>query len=244
MAHGYPRDLLERVLGDYEAARDPERAAAMSRYMRDRFPFFGIAAPARRVIDRRAQAEAGPPPDASALAAAARTAWSDPRREPQYMASELLARHVGVVGPAGLDLCAELITTKSWWDTVDAIAAHVVGPLVRTTPGLVGEVDRWARGDDMWLARAAIIHQLGFRERTDAGRLFEYARLRAGDEEFFIRKAIGWSLRQYARTDPDAVRAFVTAHATSLSPLSRAEAMKHLGGDPLRPTRPPAPPDP
>ena len=49
------------------------------------------------------------------------------------------------------------------------------------------------------------------------------------DREFFIRKAIGWALRQYARTDPNWVRAFVTVHEGSLSPLSRREAMKHLG---------------
>ena len=48
----------------------------------------------------------------------------------------------------------------------------------------------------------------------------------AGDTEFFIRKAIGWALRQYARTDPDAVRAFVERH--EFSGLTRREALKHL----------------
>ena len=48
------------------------------------------------------------------------------------------------------------------------------------------------------------------------------------DREFFIRKAIGWALRQYARTDPDWVRAFVRRPRGRLSPLSRREAMKHL----------------
>jgi 3-methyladenine DNA glycosylase AlkD len=50
-----------------------------------------------------------------------------------------------------------------------------------------------------------------------------------GDREFFVRKAIGWALRQYARIDADWVRAFVAEHQESLSPLSRREAMKHLG---------------
>jgi 3-methyladenine DNA glycosylase AlkD len=49
------------------------------------------------------------------------------------------------------------------------------------------------------------------------------------DREFFIRKAIGWALRQYARTDPDWVRAFVEANVATMSPMSRREAMKHLG---------------
>jgi 3-methyladenine DNA glycosylase AlkD len=47
-----------------------------------------------------------------------------------------------------------------------------------------------------------------------------------GSKEFFINKAIGWALRQYARTDPKAVKSFV--ESTPLHPLSRREAMKHL----------------
>ena len=41
-----------------------------------------------------------------------------------------------------------------------------------------------------------------------------------------INKAIDWSLRQYARVDPEAVKQFV--EAAPLHPLSRREAMKHL----------------
>ncbi len=48
------------------------------------------------------------------------------------------------------------------------------------------------------------------------------------EREFFIRKAIGWALRDYARTDPDAVVAFVTEHRDGLSGLSYREATKHL----------------
>jgi len=45
---------------------------------------------------------------------------------------------------------------------------------------------------------------------------------------FWLRKAIGWSLREYARTDPDWVRAEVTRLDGRLSGLSRREALKHL----------------
>jgi 3-methyladenine DNA glycosylase AlkD len=51
-----------------------------------------------------------------------------------------------------------------------------------------------------------------------------------GDRAFFIRKAIGWALRDYARTDPAWVQAFVLAAGDRLSPLSRSEATRHLTG--------------
>ena len=47
------------------------------------------------------------------------------------------------------------------------------------------------------------------------------------EEEFFIRKAIGWALRQYHRTNPKDVVAFVRANEHKLSTLSVREALKH-----------------
>ena len=63
--------------------------------------------------------------------------------------------------------------------------------------------------------------------RTDVDRLLRACAARAGSPDFFVRKAIGWALREYARTDPAVVRAFVEAHP-ELSPLSRREALKGL----------------
>ena len=63
---------------------------------------------------------------------------------------------------------------------------------------------------------------------TDTERLFGYCARQAGHPDFFVRKAIGWALRHYARTDPDAVREFVSSNRGILSPLSVREATKHL----------------
>ncbi|MEY3411484.1 MAG: hypothetical protein RIQ70_170, partial [Bacteroidota bacterium] len=41
-----------------------------------------------------------------------------------------------------------------------------------------------------------------------------------------IQKAIGWSLRQYARTEPELVRLFVDE--SGIQGLARREALKHL----------------
>ena len=67
-----------------------------------------------------------------------------------------------------------------------------------------------------------------YKERTDVNRLFTYCEMRMEHPEFFMRKAIGWALRQYGRTDGDAVVEFVERHADSLSGLSTREALKHL----------------
>ena len=76
-------------------------------------------------------------------------------------------------------------------------------------PGLTAVMDSWIEDDDLWVARTALLHQLRYKDATDAERLFAYCLRRADHPDFFIRKAIGWCLREYAKTDPDAVRDFV-----------------------------------
>ena len=79
-----------------------------------------------------------------------------------------------------------------------------------------------------WLNLTFLLHQLEWKEHTDEARLFDYCRQCAEEKEFFIRKAIGWALRQYARTNPAAVRGFLDIHREKLSGLSLREASKHL----------------
>jgi 3-methyladenine DNA glycosylase AlkD len=86
----------------------------------------------------------------------------------------------------------------------------------------------WRASDNFWLRRTAILFQLGYKKETDFDLLCEIICENLNSKEFFINKAIGWSLRQYARIDPKAVKKFVKS--TPLHPLSRREAMKHIGG--------------
>ena len=220
-------ELLDRLVASYEAARDPSAAEPMRRYMRDQFEFLGIPTPVRTTLDREITAGIDPPDEAE-LAHVAERAWELPYREYQYFACGYLRKHVKRAGPGFIDVAARLITTKSWWDTVDALATRTVGPLVRAHLGLVVTMDDWLDSDNMWLARTALLHQLTYKDATDVARLFRFCRARAGDREFFIRKAIGWALREYSKTDEAAVRGFVAKHGDELSGLSRTEALKWL----------------
>ncbi|MGC1470065.1 MAG: DNA alkylation repair protein, partial [Sphingorhabdus sp.] len=86
----------------------------------------------------------------------------------------------------------------------------------------------WAQDDNMWVRRSAILCQLHAKAKMDSGLLSACIEPSIGSKEFFLRKAIGWVLRQYARTEPDEVRRYVTANEERLSPLSKREALKHL----------------
>ena len=221
------RAILDRLVAIYPAAADPARAAPMRSYMRDQFDFLGIRSTEQRALARQVLSGLANP-DENELRTVALACWALPHREYQYFACDWLRRHARIASPDFLDTARRLVVTKSWWDTVDALAAHVVGPLVSWHPDLLSTMDDWSRHEDMWLVRTAILHQLRYGEATDAARLFRYCTAQAEHRNFFVRKAIGWALREYAKTAPDAVSVYVRAHERRLSPLSVREALKNL----------------
>lgn len=220
--------ILQRLTTVYAGAADPERAGPMRAYMRDQFPFLGITAPLQKVLARQVLAGLPRPAEAD-LRAVALGCWALPEREYQYFACGWLRRHARVCSAGFLDTARHLLVHRSWWDTVDTLAAHLVGPLVAVHPALVSTMDSWATDGNPWLVRTALLHQLTYREATDATRLFRYCTAQAGHPDFFVRKAIGWALREYAKTAPAAVRGYVHAHESRLSALSVREALRHLG---------------
>jgi 3-methyladenine DNA glycosylase AlkD len=226
MADGFVPTFMGRLEVLFDERRDPERASAMAAYMRGQFPYYGLPTPAQRAAAGEAAAGLGQPTEAD-LVQLATVCWARPQREWQYTACDALARRAKHCSGALLSTVEHLVTTKSWWDTVDGLAAQTTGALVAAHPELVHVMDVWIDADDFWLARTAILHQLRYKAATDVDRLFEYCSRRAADSEFFIRKAIGWALREYSKTDPAAVAAYVTANEGRLSGLSRREALKY-----------------
>ena len=220
-------DELASLRPRLEYRADPARAAPMARYMRDQFTFLGIAMPDVRLVAAPLIA-AGRHASSDQLLDVADRLWAEPEREFQYVGVAVVRRWCATLASGDLARVERLLRAKPWWDTVDTVAAHVVGTLVTADSQLVATMDLWIADDDRWIARAAILHQLTYGAHTDVDRLFGYVDQRCEDADFFIRKACGWALRQYARTAPNAVRAFVRDRGERLSVLTRREAMKHL----------------
>ncbi|MFE6158247.1 DNA alkylation repair protein [Streptomyces sp. NPDC056486] len=219
--------VMERLTTTYPTAADPARAAGARAYMKNVAPFLGVPTPQRRELSRTVLAGL-PRPDETDCTAIALRCWELPEREYAYFAVDYLRRHVKRCSSGFLPVVRHLVTTVSWWDTVDAIAAHVAGGLVAADPKLKTEMDAWIEDEDLWVARTALLHQLRYKDATDTERLFAYCLRQSGHPDFFIRKAIGWCLREYAKTDPDAVRDFVERERGRLAPLSVREALKNL----------------
>lgn len=216
-----------RLRGDLELIADEDNAVAMAAYLRDQFCFLGIKSPDRRDVSK-SFINLGRDADPAQIWQAAELLWEEPEREFHYVACDLLRRWAPRFQPVHLATAKRLLTTHSWWDTVDPLAINTVGTMVVQHPELVEAMDEWIEHENLWLVRTALIHQLKRKDTIDAERLFRYAEHQASHADFFVRKAIGWALRQHGRTDPDAVRSFVDQHRDELSGLTKREALKHL----------------
>lgn len=213
------------------AAGDPVRAAGQQAYMKSAMPYRGVTMPeVRRVL--RPFLAAYRPADRAAHEATVLELWDGATHREERYAAVAFARHRRAkawLDPEALGLHRHLVVTGAWWDHVDVVAAHLVGEVLRghraaTTP----VVRAWARDEDLWVRRTAVLSQLTHKQETDTDLLADVVEANAADPSFWLRKSIGWSLREYARTDPDWVRGQLARLDERLSPLSRREAAKHL----------------
>lgn len=215
--------LLTKI---FEENRNEESAEPMKKYMKDHFPFLGIKSPLRKELEKQFFQETGilkEPFNQEFIS----ELWAKEEREYQYTALVYMEKSLNKLEKTDFPFMEELLSTKSWWDTVDAIAPKPVGSIAEKFPEVVsGTIDGWAIDDNLWLRRASLLYQLKYKGKTNEEKLYQYIRLNSDSKEFFIQKAIGWALREYSKTNPASVKSFI--EGTKLAPLSVREGSKYL----------------
>ncbi|MBG6189010.1 DNA alkylation repair protein [Flavobacterium sp. CAN_S2] len=211
----------------FAANKNPENAFAMAKYMKNNFTFFGIKTDERRRIFKEIWKENKEEVSANARKIAL-DLYSKPEREFHYCAIEILIKELkGNYKKEDIQLIEKLILNNSWWDSVDTIAKYILGEYLLEFPLETKKViERFSRSENMWLSRSAILFQLGYKQKTNIDFLFSECLKHSHSNEFFIQKAIGWALREYAKSNPEAVIEFVKS--SNLKKLSAKEALKNM----------------
>jgi 3-methyladenine DNA glycosylase AlkD len=211
-----PEDIIEAL----RAFGSPERAEQEKRYLKSELDFLGVPLPdIRRVVKRHQDA------DPAEL-------WQMPLWEARMAAVELLK--LRDLHAAHLARIETMIRAAAGWALVDPLAGDIAGRIALSDPRSAWPViDRWARDDDFWVRRGALLCLLpGIRaNRPDLDRLDRYARAMLTEKEFFIRKAIGWVLRELSKKDPGYVAAWTEHHLTQMSGVTFREAVRRLPRD-------------
>lgn len=223
MIHPIITDLKDA----FTNAANPLISEKQKAYMRNQFPFLGIPKPSRDILQKPIFKKHAISSE-SHLVEILFELWGYEHREYQYSALEIAYQAKKKWSSQMIKVFEHMIRNKSWWDTVDDIAAHLVGSLIFTNPHLSKVMDEWIEDENLWVRRSAILHQLTWKEKTSEERLFKYCQMRMHETDFFIRKAIGWVLRQYSKTNPASVKRFVSQNHHKLSGLSIREASKYI----------------
>ena len=217
-------EYIDQLISEFENNANSKIAVAQKAYMKNRFEFYGIPAPLRKELQKPFLVKKYLPSKED-LTPIVKSLWLRPQRELQYFSQELVFKFKNEFEAADIDLFEWMITRKSWWDTVDFLAAKCVGEEFKKYPELREPyVTKWVASGNIWLQRTAILFQLNYKEEVDKALLTYVIRSSLGSKEFFINKAIGWMLRNYSRVNPEWVLDFV--EKTSLSNLSQREALR------------------
>lgn len=222
----WPQDVLDRTRRALELEADATEADAMAAYMKFVAPFLGVRSTPRR----RALAlawEVLVPPSSDELGDACVLLTRQREREYHYAAYDLIARYLVRTDEYFLAEYVEgLLATTPWWDTVDGLGSAAVSPLCWRYDA-TDLVRAWSASPNLWLNRAAIQHQRGWKHNTDIDFVLALCDAHSAQREFFVAKAIGWALRDLSRLDPSAVRRFLLDHP-DLSPVAVREARRGL----------------
>jgi 3-methyladenine DNA glycosylase AlkD len=220
-------NFIAELEAEFKDSQHTENALAMAKYMKNLFPFFGIKTTDRRLIFRAIckihQAEIN-----NNARAISWELFQKNERELQYCGIEIIINNLkNNYKIEDILWIEQMLITSSWWDSVDTISKFILGAYLEQFPTeIYTVVTRFSNAENIWLNRSVILFQLGYKSKTDFELLQKLCIKHSASEAFFIRKSIGWALREYAKTNPEAVLQFV--HQTSLKPLSKKEALKNI----------------
>ena len=206
------------------ALENPENAHWMRQYMRNKYLFIGIKKPEQAMVFKDIYKKYGKAEDWYEVSS---ELFAMPEREFQYVAMAYLLKAKNSWDSRVPLLVHRWVDENSWWDVVDVLGPKVLGLYFQRYPQERSEwISLWIKSPNFWHQRLCILFQLDYKKNTDVTHLSTIILSLNTSKEFFIQKAIGWSLRQYARTDPEWVLNFVDNHP--LMPLSKREALKHF----------------
>jgi 3-methyladenine DNA glycosylase AlkD len=223
--------FLSELKRQLKKSANPDQAKKMKAYMKSTMPYYGVQTPSRKIIfkslTKDLKFDSSKDWEETVL-----NLWDKAEyREERYVAIGLTQLRIAkpFQSPKALSLYEHMIVSGAWWDYVDDIASHNVGPLLSEYPKeMTKTMLRWSRDKNMWKRRSSIICQLGFGNETDLKLLYACIEPSLDSKEFFLQKAIGWALRQYAWRNAKEIKRYVKQNEARLSNLSRREALKNL----------------
>lgn len=205
--------------------KNKEKAEQMAAYMKHLFPFAGVSAPERAIVEQELLKVSKKMPFTE-LFDLVSFYYQKSEREYQYLAIDLATVNVKRCSFEEVLRFKPFVIDKAWWDSVDSWRKFFGLWGFQNLDAMPQLFEAFFGEENFWHRRIAINLQLLYKEKTNTVLLKKAIIYDKTTDEFFIQKAIGWSLRQYSKTDPLWVQ--TVFETTKLSPLAVREGSKYL----------------
>jgi 3-methyladenine DNA glycosylase AlkD len=228
-------DLADLLAYELLQSAMPDRATNEKRYLKSDIEHYGVRVPVIRKLARRFVRE-HKTLSKSDLVALSVELWDRDVYELRKLAVNIVASRVEMLDASDLPFTERMLRQSHTWALIDDLAINVVAPLLSTADDAEEIRARWAKDDDFWLRRTAMLALLPRLRRATKGwdEFTRYADAMLDEEEFFIRKAIGWVLREVSKHSPDLVFRWIEPRAKIASAVTMREAVKYLPEDQQR----------
>lgn len=156
-----------------------------------------------------------------------------PAASGRFVAYELVHHHPATLARLDAKLLERLGQGIASWGAVDCFGVYLSGPVWRQRLVEDGLIHGWARSDDRWWRRAALVSTVPLNSRARGGagdvrRTLGVCRLLEHDRDPVVVKALSWALRELAKRDPGAVRKYVASRKGVLPALVLREVQNKL----------------
>ena len=115
--------MIVQIQSVFGQSNNPTIAEGMSAYMKNHFSFIGIKAPERKALQKQFSLEIKKLSLDQTWDLILQL-WQLEEREFQYFAMDIIKWRYKKPKEKDIAIIQHLITTKSWWDSVDFLAAH------------------------------------------------------------------------------------------------------------------------
>jgi 3-methyladenine DNA glycosylase AlkD len=151
----------------------------------------------------------------------------------RLVAWEVLAVHRRALGLLDDGLIEKMANGLSDWASVDLFGVTVLGQAWRAGPVTDSKIVAWARSEDRWRRRLALVATVPLNSRArggtgDARKTLRVCRLLLDDRDDMVVKAMSWSLRELAKQDPKVVEAFLVKEEARLASRVKREVLNKL----------------
>jgi 3-methyladenine DNA glycosylase AlkD len=152
---------------------------------------------------------------------------------PRWFVYELIHCHPAAMAELDAPMLNELGRGISSWGDVDSFAGYLAGEAWKAGQISDAQVHEWARREDRWWRRAALVSTVPLNRGTPGGRgdsrrTVEVCELLKADRDDMVVKAFSWALRELAKRDPDAVRRYLGRASPDLAARVVREVVNKL----------------